>query len=366
MTAAGLLFDRWSGLQRAREARNRVAASFAVGTELTDAASSEDQFELYHELVAMNSRRTGLVNRTLRLFEAACYGYGAHRRPAPTALSDDEAREDSATIFSDSGDLRSAEEWLLRADYAAKRAKKSTKLAQRRDQIRNALVDILPEVTDVRITQPSDAAGGARAEFKTPYGWVPTRGLGLGYRTMIAWMVDFASRLFERYPRKRNPLAEPAVVLVDEIDLHLHPKWQRTLMGYLSERFPNTQFIVTAHSPLVVQAAADANIVVLRREGDHVVIDNDPTVVREWRLDQLLTSDLFGLDSARAPEVADLLARRAALLGKARLTAADTSKLAEIEKQIGQLPTGETPEQIEAMDIIRRAARRLKKEGKTG
>ncbi len=49
------------------------------------------------------------------------------------------------------------------------------------------------------------------------------RGLSLGYRTLIAWMVDFASRLFERYPNSPNPLAEPAVVIVDEIDLHLHP-----------------------------------------------------------------------------------------------------------------------------------------------
>lgn len=54
-----------------------------------------------------------------------------------------------------------------------------------------------------------------------------------------------------------NRLADPAVVLVDEIDLHLHPIWQRRLIGFLSERFPNTQFIVTAHSPLIVQAASD-------------------------------------------------------------------------------------------------------------
>ena len=93
---------------------------------------------------------------------------------------------------------------------------------------------------------------------------------------MIAWVVDFAGRMIERYPDSPDPLAEPAVVLVDEIDLHLHPKWQRELIGFLTERFPNTQFIVTAHSPLIVQAAAGANIALLKREGDHVVIENHP------------------------------------------------------------------------------------------
>jgi len=179
----------------------------------------------------------------------------------------------------------------------------------------------------------------------------------------VAWMVDFASRLFDLYPKSPNPLAEPAVVLVDEIDLHLHPRWQRTLMGYLSERFPNTQFIATAHSPLVVQAAQDANIVLLRREGDHVVIENNVEAVRNWRVDQILTSDLFGLESARPPETEKLLEERTKILSKARLTKKDRERLKELEEEIGPLPTGETPEEIEAMDVIRRAAERLKAEG---
>ena len=176
-------------------------------------------------------------------------------------------------------------------------------------------------------------------------------------------MVDFASRMFDLYPDSPNPLAEPAVVLVDEIDLHLHPKWQRTLMGYLSERFPNTQFIATAHSPLVVQAAQDANIVLLRREGDHVVIENNMEAVRNWRVDQILTSDLFGLESARPPETDKLLAERTKILSKAKLTKKDRERLKKLEEEIGSLPTGETPEEIEAMDVIRRAAERLKAEG---
>ena len=88
--------------------------------------------------------------------------------------------------------------------------------------------------------------------------------------------------------------------------MHLHPKWQRDLIGFLTERFPNTQFIVTAHSPLIVQAATDANIALLKREGDHVVIENHPETIRGWRIDQVLTSNLFGLETARPPDVEKL------------------------------------------------------------
>ncbi len=196
------------------------------------------------------------------------------------------------------------------------------------------------------------------AKFKTEDGWVHIDDLGLGYRTVIAWMVDLAVRMFRRYPNSSDPLAEPAIVLVDEIDLHLHPRWQRTIMSFLSDRFPNTQFIVTAHSPLVVQAAKDANIVLLRREGDRVIIDNDPTIIENWRVDQVLSS-VFELESDRPPHIEPLLKRREEILSQAHLTEADEAELKSLAQQIGSLPTADSPKDIEAMDIIRRAAKLL-------
>jgi predicted ATP-binding protein involved in virulence len=92
---------------------------------------------------------------------------------------------------------------------------------------------------------------------------------------LIAWVVDFARRLYVLNPRSSNPLAGPAVVCVDEIDLHLHQRWQRNLMNFLSDVFPKTQFICTAHNRTVAQAVPrDANLVLLRRKGDHVEIHN--------------------------------------------------------------------------------------------
>jgi hypothetical protein len=108
----------------------------------------------------------------------------------------------------------------------------------------------------------------------------------------------------------------------------------------------------------VVQAAAAANIVLLRREGDRVVIDNDPEVVDNWRVDQVLTS-VFELPSARAVDLEPLLLRRQKLLAQARLSKADEAELRDLEATIGSLPTAESPDDIKAMDIIRRAAKLL-------
>jgi predicted ATP-binding protein involved in virulence len=289
-----------------------------------------------------------------------CYGYGAVRRLGETTLSDSLTSENSASLFSERVALINAEEWLLQTDYALRSAGGTTqkRLKKQLDQIFEILKRILPDVSDIRIAPADEDLAFPRAEFLTPYGWVRLSGLGLGYRTAIAWMVDLAVRLFRRYPNSADPLAEPAIVLVDEIDLHLHPKWQRTIMEFLSDRFPNTQFIVTAHSPLVVQAAKDANIVLLRREGDLVVIDNNPEIVDNWRIDQVLTS-VFELPTARPAHLEPLLARRQSLLSQAKLTKADKAELQQLETQIGSLPTAETPDDIRAMDIIRRAAQVL-------
>jgi energy-coupling factor transporter ATP-binding protein EcfA2 len=298
-----------------------------------------------------------------------CVGYGASR-----AMQEGETRKEekvkTLSLFLDTGSLPNAEEWLHNLNYAAESGKE--KARTRLNKVVSVLSDpdkgILPDVDDLRFQESEDDTSPPDVEFRTHYGWVTIDQLSLGYRTMIAWVVDLARRLFNRYPESENPLAEPAVCLVDEIDLHLHPKWQRKIIDFLSERFPNTQFIVTAHSPLVVQAAEDANIALLKRveveDGDdYVEIENDPARIRNWRVDQILTSDLFNLNSARPPKADKLMQEREEILAKEELTDEDKERLDEIEEEMGDLPTGETPDDIEAMNLIRQAARRIKGDG---
>lgn len=293
------------------------------------------------------------------------YAYGAARRIGQTPTAGKTGDDALASLFDDHADLRDAEDWLINLDYSATKDSSAQKRQRDRyEQVRRLLIEILPDVTDIRIVVLADTNPQPRVEFKTPDGWIPLRWIGYGYQTLVAWMVDFASRMVQRYPRNKDPLKQPAVVLVDEIDLHMHPQWQRKLMGYLSERFPNTQFIVTAHSPIFVQAATGANIAVLRRDEKKkcVIIDNSPEAIRGWRIDQLLTSDLFGLPTARPPDLERLLLDRKKLLSKARLTKKDREKLAALEEKIGKLPGGETLEDAKRMELLDRTLDALEKQ----
>lgn len=332
-----------------------IDISSTHSVEAAEKAAQTQYKQGYFRIVGSAGETFGGVG----LLGLKCYAYGANRRMGETSLSEFMFADSCASLFSDEA-LINAEEWLLQADYAVARSvpDSTARLEHRLQLIQETLKRLLPDVSDIRIVNVDDKNPRPAAEFLTPYGWVSLKSLSLGYKTVIAWIVDLAARLINRYPQSEDPLSEPAVVLVDEIDLHLHPKWQRTIMSFLTERFPNTQFIVTAHSPLVVQAAKNANLVLLRREGDHVVIDNDPEVIDNWRVDQVLTS-VFELPTPHSAEIEPLIERRRKLLAKSKLTVKDKRELKVLEVQIGSLPTAESPEDIRAMDIIRKAAKLL-------
>lgn len=274
------------------------------------------------------------------------FGYGADRRIGVTSFTSSDDGHVGSLIFEGTS-LSNAEEWLIQADY----------LALKDENLRGRftiIIDILQrllrsEVSAIRIDVSS---GTPKVFFKTHYGDVRLHELSLGYKTLIAWMVDFAKGLLDRYPDSTNPLAEPAVCLVDEIDLHLHPKFQRTIIKFLTETFPNTQFIVTAHSPLIVQSAGGANIIVLRREGDETVVDANQVDVHDWRIDQILSSDIFGGIGGRSPDVEEKIRRRRSLLRKNELIDSEKTELALLEQELGNLPVSESREALKALDII--------------
>ncbi|WP_454835717.1 AAA family ATPase [Pseudomonas lini] len=87
--------------------------------------------------------------------------------------------------------------------------------------------------------------------------------LSQGEKSMMALVGDIARRLAMMNQSLENPLHGDGIVLIDEVDLHLHPKWQRSLIRQLSETFPNCQFVLTTHSPLVISDAKDVLCYVL-------------------------------------------------------------------------------------------------------
>ena len=132
---------------------------------------------------------------------------------------------------------------------------------------------------------------------------LPVRRLSHGERGILAVALDLTRRLGEANPGLQDPATEAgAVVLIDEIDLHLHPKWQRQVVRKLTETFPRCQFIATTHSPQVIGEVEHDRIQILTEDGAF-----PPThsfgVDSSRVLEEIMEAD------PRTREVLDLLAR---------------------------------------------------------
>jgi hypothetical protein len=135
---------------------------------------------------------------------------------------------------------------------------------------------------------------------------LPLRELSDGYRTVAALVVDLARQLFEAYGEfkidKQNgnyKVSYPGVVLIDEIDAHLHIHWQQQIGFWLKAHFPGLQFIVTTHSPFICQAADPGGLLRLPAPGEERsvehVSDDLFNIVINGSVDESLLTELFGL-----------------------------------------------------------------------
>src|SRR6185436_6888454 len=119
--------------------------------------------------------------------------------------------------------------------------------------------------------------------------------------------------------QKGDPRQRYALVLLDEIDAHMHPSWQQTLVERLSEAFPGVQFVASTHSPLIAGSLAPGSIFRFRREAGRVVAEQPPASFKGWRVDQILTSPLFDLQTGRESETERLLLRYSELAARDHL-----------------------------------------------
>ena len=224
-------------------------------------------------------------------------GYGTSRRMSETNISNNNIQTNNLQgIFNEKIEYTNVEEWLIQLDYGQKNNIKEVKavFSKIKDIIINGL---LPDVKDIELISEIDKKTNAIQNyvlFHTDYGKVRLKDLGYGYQATLTWVVDLAKKMFEKYPKLENPLTGSAIVLIDEIDLHLHPDWQRKLIGYLTNIFPNVQFIATAHSPLIIQSADDINLIILEKNEDNVHIRQEFGTFQGWTIEEIL-QNLMGM-----------------------------------------------------------------------
>ncbi len=300
--------------------------------------------------------------------EPLIIAYGANRLLGKQNLTNGEIDPIRSRLAGDT-ELYDIEEMLSTLDYASRAHKNKGPEYERREKLKKAIARILPGTefipTDIKILPPTlNKQKLSGVCLRTEFGeLVPFSSLSLGYKTTMAWVADLAWRLLEHYPNSDNPLEEPAVVLIDEIDLHLHPRWQLRIMDDLSAVFLRTQFIATSHSPLMVQVAEKANFALLRKNDTYVEIHNDPRRVNSWRVDQILTSDLFGVPSARNEQTESLFSRRDQLVMKSSRTPEEDAELEGLYVEISKIPSAGDPQDQRAMELIRKASALLKQHG---
>ncbi len=207
--------------------------------------------------------------------------------------------------------------------------------------VRSALTEFLPDFSDFTIRRSP-----LRMEVTKNGKRLTVNQLSDGEKILIAMIGDLARRMAIANPDSTKPLEGSGIVLIDEIDLHLHPRWQRMIVPKLLEVFPNCQFILSTHSPHVITHVQPESLFLLEQT-DSDIAAIKPNESYGKNVDRVL-EDLMGLETTRPDKVASDL--------HSIFETIDAGKLEEAQKMIAELEQkiGYDPELVKARVLIKR------------
>lgn len=245
-------------------------------------------------------------------------GYGANRWVAPrhvnvlSQFKENHIRyQRIRSLFEDGVSLFPLSQWI--PDYSNKGR-------------RNQVVTILHDLLSPHGYSFEGECENGELIFQQGKARVPYPALSHGFRAFIGWIGDLLYHVCEWCPSGAMLRDIEGVVIVDEVDLYLHPEWQRTVIESLARLFENVQFIFSSHSPLVTGSMEWSNIWVMSAQGPRQLADEP---IHGLSADQVLLSPYFGLSTTRADskmrELHDLNAR--AIRGDAQAAAEFLQKL---------------------------------------
>jgi energy-coupling factor transporter ATP-binding protein EcfA2 len=195
--------------------------------------------------------------------------------------------------------LDKLKQWIVNLDYWIKDAKSRGEDYGRYQRLLDDFFEVVAVLTTGQKVEFVDVTAQTNEiRIKTQDGILPLESLSQGMTSLIGWVGILLQRLYELYGDDENPRHQYALVLMDEIDAHLHPAWQQTLVRNLSQVFPQIQFIATTHSPLIVAGMNPEQIKRFARDEDgHLAQLPVGEEMMLGRADQILTGDLFGLQT---------------------------------------------------------------------
>jgi hypothetical protein len=166
-------------------------------------------------------------------------------------------------------------------------------------------------------------------EVKLPAVW-----LSAGFQSIIALVADLMGQVALEAGEVIDPLWMEGLVLIDEIDLHLHPRWQARLVTALKRIFPRIQFIATTHSPMILPGLAPGEIVMLKPDARGSIVAEIPTEDPRLLTAAQLYREFFGMPDLFPSAVGERLRRYGLLAGVVQRSDAEE---AEVQRLYAEL-----------------------------
>ncbi|MCH7591777.1 MAG: AAA family ATPase [Planctomycetes bacterium] len=181
---------------------------------------------------------------------------------------------------------------------------------------------------------------------------MPLRDLADGYKSSFLWLTDLLGWAVSRDTSLRRSRDVTGIVLIDEIEQHLHPKWQEQVVPRIRDMFPALQFIATTHSPLVAGSVGGLGKESTCKELYHLqlrpgnrVVASEVSSMRGWRADQVLASAAFDITISSDRVINDLLKDASHLLAKGnKRTTSESIRLVKIRRTLARHMIGDEAE----------------------
>ncbi|MGQ0643392.1 MAG: AAA family ATPase, partial [Gemmatimonadaceae bacterium] len=258
--------------------------------------------------------------------------------------------------------LNDLKQWIVNVDADANNAASPNQ--QRAKALRAGFFELLRKVTPgVTLDFAQVSRDPWRVLVKTEDGDVPIDQVSQGMSSIFGWVGTMLQRMYEIHTTSEEPRTEPAVVLVDELEAHLHPEWQQRIVALIREFFPKLQIIATSHSPLVVVGMKANEVYIARRNREdrsHIDIEPVPPEIdfASLRADQILTSDLFGLSTTRGPDASRIIEEYTKLRAKPEPTDDEKVLIVELrDKLLGLHGSEENPARRQVTEAVTKTLR---------
>jgi predicted ATP-binding protein involved in virulence len=195
------------------------------------------------------------------------------------------------------------------------------------EAVRRALASFLPDFGNLTVRR-----NPLRMEIEKNGQTLTVNQLSDGEKCLMALVMDITRRMAIANPNRRDPLKGDGIILIDEIDLHLHPKWQRMVIQKLLEVFPECQFLISTHSPHVITHVQPDNIFLLSMT-DTGLESVQPSESYGKTVERIL-EDLMGLETTRPDDVENEIQKIYEQIDQGNLDGAKQS-IGKLETRIG-------------------------------